>query len=218
MGTADRYGDKPPVVLHRPDEMPTDGRAARSARTMERIVHSLVDLIENDGYLRPTAEHVAARAGVSRRAVYLHFKTLDALLATTVERRASELFAGWAPPPADGTPSERVRLFCTSWAVMLDRLYPLCCAAFIQGAESAAVNSTFHELRTWMHAAVESVFRAELMACRDENRAELTTALRYATSCTAWADLRRQGVGRDEAERAMRLLVSSLLGTPLGGC
>lgn len=185
---------------------------------MERIIHSVVELIENDGCLRPTAEHVAARAGVSRRAVYLHFKTLDALLATTVERRASELFARWAPPPASCTSSERVRIFCASWADMLDRLYPLCCAAFMQGADSPTVDATFHELRSWMHAAVESVFRPELTTCRDEDRAELITALRYATSCTAWADLRKQGVGKDEAERALRLLVSSLLGVPLGGC
>src|SRR4029453_9198659 len=63
-------------------EPPSDGRVARSYRTNELLVQAVLEILEQDGHLRPTASQVARRAGVSRRALYVHFETIEELIAT----------------------------------------------------------------------------------------------------------------------------------------
>lgn len=55
-----------------------DGRRERSADSRRRILAAMVDLIES-GLPSPTAEAVAARAGVSLRTVFRHFEEMENL-------------------------------------------------------------------------------------------------------------------------------------------
>ncbi len=55
-----------------------DGRRERSATSRRRILGAMVDLIES-GLPSPTAEAVAARAGVSLRTVFRHFEEMENL-------------------------------------------------------------------------------------------------------------------------------------------
>ncbi len=55
-----------------------DGRRERSAASRRRILAAMVDLIES-GQPSPTAEAVAARAGVSLRTVFRHFEEMENL-------------------------------------------------------------------------------------------------------------------------------------------
>lgn len=55
-----------------------DGRRERSADSRRRILAAMIDLIES-GLPAPTAEAVAARAGVSLRTVFRHFEEMEKL-------------------------------------------------------------------------------------------------------------------------------------------
>jgi len=55
-----------------------DGRRERSADSRRRILAAMVELIES-GLPAPTAESVAARAGVSLRTVFRHFEEMENL-------------------------------------------------------------------------------------------------------------------------------------------
>ena len=55
-----------------------DGRRERSATSRRRILAALVSLIEN-GEPSPTAESIAAAAGVSLRTVFRHFEEMENL-------------------------------------------------------------------------------------------------------------------------------------------
>jgi AcrR family transcriptional regulator len=55
-----------------------DGRRERSADSRRRILAAMVDLIES-GLPSPTAEAVAAKAGVSLRTVFRHFEEMENL-------------------------------------------------------------------------------------------------------------------------------------------
>jgi AcrR family transcriptional regulator len=55
-----------------------DGRRERSAASRRRILAAMVDLIES-GQPSPTAEAVAAKAGVSLRTVFRHFEEMENL-------------------------------------------------------------------------------------------------------------------------------------------
>jgi AcrR family transcriptional regulator len=200
---------KPPS---RPPERPRiDGRLARSQRTIEHIVQALLDLLERDRELRPTAHEVARRAGVSRRAVYLHFDSLEALFATAAERRASEVCATWNPPP-HGTPlDERIEWFTQQWSTLCETLLPIHQAATVQEPESPQLSATLDRARRWSRDAVELVFLPELSATPEDQRAALATALHHITSWYAWDDLRRQGTDIEQARAALRQILRALL-------
>jgi AcrR family transcriptional regulator len=200
---------KPPS---RPPERPRiDGRLARSQRTIEHIVQALLELLERDRELRPTAHEVARRAGVSRRAVYLHFDSLEALFATAAERRASEVTATWSPPP-HGTPlDERIDWFALHWSTLCETLLPIHQAATVQEPESPQLSATLDRARQWSRSAVERVFQPELSATPEDDRAALATALHHVTSWYAWDDLRRQGTHIDQARAALRQILRALL-------
>ncbi|MBF8186061.1 TetR/AcrR family transcriptional regulator [Nonomuraea sp. K274] len=52
-----------------------DPHNARSRRTRDALLAATREILENDGFEALTMAEVAARAGVSRRAVYLHFRS-----------------------------------------------------------------------------------------------------------------------------------------------
>jgi AcrR family transcriptional regulator len=203
------------------DQAPRDGRAARSHRTVEHIVRALLELVERDGHLRPTAYQVARRAGVSRRGLYLHFDTIEDVFAVATEVRARQVQAAWqeqAPPP-DGPLDDRIVGFCRRWASLLEVLNPMRRAAAVHEPSSHRVAATAERIRRWAGAAVERAFWPELSSTADHERAGLVTALHRATSWSAWDDLRRDGYDVQQAAEAMRRLLTALLrpATAAGG-
>jgi TetR/AcrR family transcriptional regulator, regulator of autoinduction and epiphytic fitness len=199
----------PPIPNN--DSPPTDGRIARSHRTIEHIIHALLDLLERDGDLRPTANQVALRAGVSRRALYLHFDSLEALFAAATERRVAEEFATWRPPGPETPVADRIDWFVRQWVSLLEALLPLRRAAALHEPFSHQVSATLDRTRQWAREAVERTFEAELQAVPDDQRETLATALMHATSASAWDDLRRQGADVAQARDAMDTLLRALL-------
>ncbi|MCA1721969.1 MAG: TetR/AcrR family transcriptional regulator, partial [Actinobacteria bacterium] len=90
-----------------------DGRTERSRRTRDAVVDALLAL-HDDGDLTPTAQRVAARAGVALRTVYGHFSDMETLYAEAGERELARLFAVADVVPEDLPLDERVELFCRS--------------------------------------------------------------------------------------------------------
>jgi AcrR family transcriptional regulator len=194
------------------DTTPHDGRMARSHKTIEHIVGALLDLVERDGHMRPTAYQVARRAGVSRRGLYLHFDTIEDVFATAAERRSKQVQAAWQPPPTEAPLDERIVRFCRRWASLLEVLNPVRRAAAIHEPSSHRIAATADKTRQWAGAAVERTFSPELSAADDSGaRDELRTALHRATSWCAWDDLRRDGCDVQEAAEAMHHLLTALL-------
>jgi AcrR family transcriptional regulator len=99
-----------------------DPRNARGRRTYAALLAATRDLIEQDGVAALTMASVAERAGVSRRAVYLHFAGRTELLAALyrhlgeVEELAASLQAVWDSPDAVSA--------LTEWAEHIARSHP----------------------------------------------------------------------------------------------
>ncbi len=205
---------RPPPRTRRGDrkDKGIDGRVARSLRTIDHIIDALLDLLEQDGDLRPTVVQVADRAGVSRRAVYLHFDSLEALFATAAARRATEVCSSWQTPSHATPLAERIVWFTDHWAVLSEALRPLRQAGALYEPFSPQVQATFDRARRWARSAVELVFLPELSNRCAHERAPLAAALHHATSWSGWDDLHRQGVDTEQASAAMRLLLTALLG------
>jgi len=98
-----------------------DGRTLRAERTRRAVIDAhLALLLEGDP--QPTASRVAARAGVSVRALWSHFRDLEQLFAAAGEKTLEVQYAGFAPVPAGLPLDERVELFCRQRARMLESI------------------------------------------------------------------------------------------------
>jgi AcrR family transcriptional regulator len=97
-------------------------RNARSRRTGAALLRATRELIEQDGFAALTMATVAERAGVSRRAVYLHFATRTDLLAALyrslgeTDDLARSLQTVWDCPDAVAA--------LTEWAEHIARSHP----------------------------------------------------------------------------------------------
>lgn len=80
---------------------------ARSRRTREAILVAVRSVLEDDGFEALTMAEVAARSGISRRALYLHFASRADLVAALLgemrsdERLDESLERVWAAPSAE---------------------------------------------------------------------------------------------------------------------
>jgi len=176
-------------------------------------VRALLELLERDGDLRPTAHQVARRAGVSRRALYLHFDSLEELFATAAQQRAAEACAEWRTLPPEMPLAERIDTFTRRWADLCETLLPLRKGGAIYEPFSVPVAATFDRTRRWARSAIELVFLPELTTCAPSGREDCRTALHHITSWSAWDDLRRQGASVETARATVQLLLTRLFVT-----
>lgn len=100
-------------------EQPTN---ARGRRTHASLLAATREILEADGFVALTMAAVAERAGVSRRAVYLHFPSRSHLVAelfdfvSEQEGLADSVRAVWAAPDAASALEE--------WARHVARFHP----------------------------------------------------------------------------------------------
>ena len=100
----------------------SDGRLQRSERSREAIVQALITLVR-EGDPRPTAERVAARAGVGIRTVFRHFSDMDSLFVQLHERLYAEIIP-LLGTPEPGTLPERCKGLVVNLATFFERLAP----------------------------------------------------------------------------------------------
>ena len=67
-----------------------DGRRASRDRNLSAVVDALLDLFA-EGNLRPGADEIAARSGLSRRSVFRYFDDLDSLGRLAIERQLARV-------------------------------------------------------------------------------------------------------------------------------
>ena len=88
---------------------------ARSAiPTRERIISAANALFYNDGIRGVSVDAVAAKAGVTKRTLYYHFKSKDDLVAAYLAARDQPnlaLFRQWFAEADDGLPAQVERIF-----------------------------------------------------------------------------------------------------------
>lgn len=168
------------------DDVPEDGRRARRHRSRDLAVDALLDLL-SEGVLRPTAQQVAERSGVSLRSIFRIFDDVDTLHATAATRQLSRvrhLFVDVAPV---GTLEERVDAMTTINTRLYESVAPVRRAALRAAPESAALQEQLARVRGWLRAEIERVFAAELAVAATASAA---TALELIMSFEAWDQLR----------------------------
>jgi AcrR family transcriptional regulator len=189
---------------------PLDGRNERSRRTREAVVDALLAL-HDEGDLTPTAQRVAAKAGVALRTVYGHFTDMETLYAEAGERELRRLYAVADVVPAELPLPERIERFCRSRARVLEYLMPVMRATRIREPFSPQLARNRARYIASADAEVARVFASELSGA---DGAKTLDALYLATGGPAWDALRTdRHLGPEAAEAVMRRTVTALLAT-----
>src|SRR5687768_797780 len=115
-----------------------DGRTLRAERTRRAIVDAHLALLE-EGDLKPTAERIADRAGVSLRALWTNFKDMERLFAAAGARLMERQLAEHRPVPSDLPLPQRIQAYTEQRARLLELIAPAARAARLREPFSAAL-------------------------------------------------------------------------------
>jgi AcrR family transcriptional regulator len=166
--------------------------------------------LTHEGVMTPSASQVARRAGVSRRALYVHFETMEDLLAEAIKVEAIEAFLSWRDVPVELPLDDRIDTFCHRWRGLCEQLCLPHRTAQIR-CYAMPVATVQRRMRRWGDGLVDSVFAPELSSSSGLERTRLAVALHHATSWSAWDDMRRQDTDADMLTDALRRSLGALL-------
>ncbi|HEY1273800.1 MAG TPA: TetR/AcrR family transcriptional regulator [Thermoleophilaceae bacterium] len=188
-----------------------DGRSVRAERTREAVVDALLALLD-EGEVRPTAERIAARAGVSERSIFQHFGDREGLLAATARRQYERIAPTLVRIDTALPFPERLDAFVGQRARLLEITAAVRRGALLIEHESETVASWLASARKAKAAEVDRVFAAELQARPEAERGLMRAALVSASEWTAWESYRaHQGLSPQRAAAAMRATMDALL-------
>ncbi len=187
-----------------------DGRKARGQRTRDAIVTAMLDLVV-DGEFTPSAQQIAARAGVSVRSVYQHLVDLESLY-DEASTRGVEMIRSMASDVDPSLPlSKRIEAFSVNRATMLERTRPISRAAILTGTTSAVVRENRQQMAEWSRERVTIIFGAELATLPEQVAQGIICAIDALSSASTWAYLRDTGYSPQAAHQVMQVGVAALL-------
>ena len=191
-----------------------DGRRARGERTRAAVVDALLDLIE-EGDLGPTAERVAARAGVSLRLVFHYFADLESLHTAAADRQIERLAPLLRPLSDAGTLAARLGAFVRQRAMLWERIAPVRRASLLREPGSPEIRRRLVHAAELERGQIAYVFRHEIEARRGRARTILSNALEAAASFQSWDQLRRrQGLSVEQAKAVLLFTLRAVFRSP----
>lgn len=189
------------------DELPQDGRRARRHRSRDLAVDAFLDLLA-EGVVRPTAQLVAERSGVSLRSIFRIFDDVETLHTAAAARQLTRVRHLFVDVAAEGALAERVDAMVEIHERLYESVAPIRRAALRAAPESAPLRDQLARIRAWQRAELERVFAQELVRLDDAT----TNALEMVLTFEAWDHLRTaQGLSQGEARSAVARASLALL-------
>jgi TetR/AcrR family transcriptional regulator, regulator of autoinduction and epiphytic fitness len=184
----------------------TDGRVQRGERNRQALVDALLALYRS-GVLEPTAQQIAAEAGVAPRSVYHHFADLEALAAELSARQLRDHRDLFETPVLTGDLSARVDEIVTRRSALFEAITPVRRAALLHVHRSDTIRNNLATVATHLRAQLADTFAGELT-----DRPELLDPLDLLASWEAWERLRtQQRLSGARARTALRTTMLTLL-------
>jgi AcrR family transcriptional regulator len=193
------------------DTEPVDGRTARSQRTRAAVVDALIDII-SEGAVRPNANEIATRAGVSPRSIYVHFASLEDLYRAAAEKTTAMILALLTPIDPTEPLDVRIDLLCGQRARINEQVGPLLRAADRHEADSSELAAVRRFGRDASREQLERIFATELEQLDRGNRRRRVAAIDALLTESSWTLLRvTHRLDPDEARVAIQAAVHTLL-------
>lgn len=193
---------------------PLDGRFERTQRSRRAICEACLDLVQ-EGVLQPSADQVAARAGVSRRSIFNHFSDLTALYDAVTEagmRRCAPLLEEIPRSAPVGARVAKLAEMCRRFFEATTPFRRALAAQALAGPASGQALRVARELLRQQRDEVAALFEAELAALAAAERTELVEALAAAASPSSWEHLRTsRGLSPQRARGVLARTLAALL-------
>src|SRR5262245_41977092 len=138
-------------------ELARDGRSVRAERTREAVVEALLELLD-EGDIRPTAERIAARAGVSERSVFQHFSDRESLFEVAARRQYERVAPTLRRIDRELPLAARIEEFTAQRARLYETVSGVRRGALLIEYESPTVARRLNEVRAAKAKEVEQVF------------------------------------------------------------
>lgn len=187
--------DKPPKIdtaasaSLETDSKRLDGRRARSQRTHALIIDTYLTLLRETQRI-PTADRIAARAGLSQRGIFGHFPDLKALGVAAFDHIVG---AGLSTPVGDRAKAdrrERIRFQvevrarnCEAWL----HLWQVVLRAYLAVPE---IQQRVEAVRALIRTRIELMYEPELGTLNAEERVAVVAALEAISDFESWGRLR----------------------------
>ena len=190
-----------------------DGRRARGERARTQVVEAILDVLQ-EGDLKPTAERIAERAGVSLRLVFHHFADLESLYAAAADHQYERLRPLIKPIPHEGPFAERLDTFLRQRMRIWERIAPVRRAALLLEPFSKVLSRRLADARAVARKETTTVFSPEIAKFPQSARPELVAALDAASAWQTWEVLRRhQALSAERARSVVARTITALLTT-----
>ncbi len=198
-----------------------DGRVGRLMRSRLAICEACLDLVE-DGVLRPTADQIAERAGLSRRSIFHHFGDLAELYQAVVDAGLQRCAPLRKQVPREAPLAERIATLSEVRAKFLEATSPYARALTAQALLGPASEEAREVSRESLHHQrdeIEALFADVLAGLPAAPRAELVEALAAAVSPPTWEYLRHgRALSMPRARAVMERMLAALLGGGAHAC
>ncbi len=190
------------------DELPRDGRSARRHRSRDLVVDALLDLL-HDGVIRPTAQQVADRSGVSLRSIFRIFDDVETLHVAAASRQLQRARPLFVDVTSVGSVTDRVRAMTEINARLYEAVAPVRRAALRAAPESRVLQDQLQGVRGWLRGEIDRVFASELVPGQHPGAAGAVEAI---MSFEAWDQLRTgQALSVHDAMATVQLAAERLL-------
>lgn len=191
-----------------------DGRRASRERNRLAVVDALLDLYA-EGNLRPGADLVAERSGVSRRSVFRYFDDRDDLDRTAIERQQERV---WhlveIPQVGEGPLADRIARIAAQRVALFGALGPAARVARLRARFHPVIAEQLEQSRQLYALQVELQFAPELESLEPGPRAEILAAADAACSFELYDLLSARGLGPEAIVAVIRRTLTGLLEGP----
>ena len=170
-----------------------DGRLSRTVRSRLAICEACLDLVQ-EGTLQPSADEIAARAGLSRRSVFNHFADLAELYDAVVEvgmQRCEPLLEKISD---DAPVYDRVKRLIEVRAKFLEATSSFARALTAQSLVGTAADQAIRVSRDALRIncqEIERLFQREIGNLPAQDHFEVVESLSAALSAVQWEYLLR---------------------------
>ncbi len=187
--------DKPPKIdppesaSSETDSKRLDGRRARSQRTHALIIETYLALLRETQRI-PTADRIAARAGLSQRGIFGHFPDLKALGIAAFDHIMSMGLSTPAGDKAQAGRMERIRFQVEVRARNCEAWLPLWRIVLRAYQTVPEIRQRIEVLRALIRTRIELMYEAELGTLTADQRIAVVAALEAIVDFESWGRLR----------------------------
>jgi AcrR family transcriptional regulator len=193
-----RYEDPAPIE--------PDGRRQRSETSRRRIVRAMLELI-GAGDISPSAESVAARAGLGLRTVFRHFENMESLYQEINAAMTEELRPVMEAPFSSADWRGRLGEMVERRARIFERIMPFKTAADVHRHHSPFLARKGEEMTREQRAAL-----AKIVTNQQRSDDPMFEALDLLLSFETWRRLRKdQKLSVARARRTLDLLLAAVI-------